>query len=141
MPSTKGAQNGMQGVFLVAAELTGRGFIVSVTSRNAYGADLLVTDQECLKAWSVQVKTNGERNIYWLLNERAKDHQATSHVYAFVNLKGQNGPEYFIVPSSEVAKHVYTDQSPSGDWYSYDITDARPYHDAWTVFGSPAPLG
>ena len=35
MPSTKGSRSGMQGVFLVAAELSGRGFIVSVTSRNA----------------------------------------------------------------------------------------------------------
>jgi hypothetical protein len=48
----------MQGVLLVAAELSGRGLIVSPTSRSAKGADLLITSQECQKAWSVQVTTN-----------------------------------------------------------------------------------
>jgi len=43
-------QIGMQVVFLTAAELTRRGFIVSTTTRNAFGADLLVTDQRCKKA-------------------------------------------------------------------------------------------
>ena len=38
--------SGMTGVYLVAAELSKRGFIVSPTSRGAEGADLLVTDQE-----------------------------------------------------------------------------------------------
>jgi hypothetical protein len=37
----------MQGVFLTAAELTHRGFVVSLTARNAFGADLLVTDNQC----------------------------------------------------------------------------------------------
>jgi hypothetical protein len=33
-------QNGMQGVYLTATELTATGFIVSLTtSRNAFGAD------------------------------------------------------------------------------------------------------
>ncbi len=36
------SQTGMQGVYLVAAELTHLGFIVSVTSRSTRGADLLV---------------------------------------------------------------------------------------------------
>ena len=137
MPTTKGAQSGMQGVFLVAAELTGRGFIVSVTSRNAYGADLLVTDKDCGNAWSVQVKTNGERNSYWLLNKNAKEHKSPSHIYVFVNLKGKGGPAYYVVRSAEVAEHVYIDQSESGTWYSYDISDARPHLDAWAAFGSP----
>ena len=34
--------SGMRGVYLVAAELVGHGFVVSVTSRSAAGADLLV---------------------------------------------------------------------------------------------------
>jgi hypothetical protein len=139
MPMTKGSRSGMQGVFLVAAELTGRGFIVSVTSRNAFGADLLVTDQDCLTSWSVQVKTNGERNSYWLLNRTAKEHKSPSHVYVFVNLKGKAGVEYYVVPSADVSDHVYVDSSPSGNWYSYDISDAKVHLNAWTVFGDPEP--
>ena len=54
--ATKGQMTGMLGTYLAAAELTKKGFIVSITSRNAKGADLLVTDQSCKKTWSVQVK-------------------------------------------------------------------------------------
>jgi hypothetical protein len=46
----------MRGVYLVASELARLGFIVSPTSRSAIGADLLVTNQSCKKAFSVQVK-------------------------------------------------------------------------------------
>jgi hypothetical protein len=56
--ASKHQMTGMAGVYLTAAELVQRGFIVSPTSRSALGADLLVTDQRCHKAWSVQVKTN-----------------------------------------------------------------------------------
>lgn len=37
--------SGMESIYRVAAELTCRGFIVSLTSRSAKGADLLATDQ------------------------------------------------------------------------------------------------
>ena len=57
----KKTNSGMLSVFLVAAELSRRGFTVSPTSRNARVADLLVTDQDCRWAFSVQVKTNAKR--------------------------------------------------------------------------------
>ena len=55
---------GMLGVYLTAAELTNSGFIVSPTSRSALGADLLVTDQRCRMAWSVQVKTQRRQRTF-----------------------------------------------------------------------------
>lgn len=39
--ASKGQMTGMLGVYLVAAELSRLGFIVSPTSRSAAGADLL----------------------------------------------------------------------------------------------------
>jgi hypothetical protein len=71
--ASKGMMTGMQGVFLVAAELSRRGFIVSTTSRNALGADLFVTDQRCQRTWSVQVKTNSRPASYWLTGEKARE--------------------------------------------------------------------
>lgn len=65
--ATKSQLSGMRGVYLVAAELAARGFIVSVTSRSAAGADLLVTDDSCTRAWSVQVKASYKPATYWLL--------------------------------------------------------------------------
>jgi hypothetical protein len=49
---------GMRAVYLVAAELEGLGWTVATTSRNAPGADLLVTNKSCSRAYSVQVKSN-----------------------------------------------------------------------------------
>ena len=83
------------------------------------------------------MKTNGERNSFWLLNKRAKDHKSPSHVYVFVNLQGKAGLEYYIVPSAAVANHVYSDHSQSGDWYSFDISDARHHHNAWGSLAVP----
>jgi hypothetical protein len=37
----------MLGVYLTAAELTKQGFTVAITSRNAIGVDLFVTDATC----------------------------------------------------------------------------------------------
>jgi hypothetical protein len=132
-------QTGMQGVFLVAAELTSRGFIVSLTSRNAFGADLLVTDQQCKQAWSVQVKTNSQKMTYWLLGRQAKNLNSPSHVYVFVTLNGNQRPEFHVVASDCVANHVYEDKSPSGTWYSFDRSDLKPDSEGWEVFGVPSP--
>src|SRR5271154_6387703 len=104
--ASKGQMTGMIGVYLVAAELSRLGFVVSPTSRSAAGADLLVTDQECRKAWSVQVKTNGKPASYWLVGEHAKRLKSESHVYVFVNIKGKERPEYRVVGSGQVADKV-----------------------------------
>jgi hypothetical protein len=77
----------MRGVFLVAAELASRGFIVSTTSRSAAGADLLVTTDTCASAHSVQVKTNAVVFGFFLVGKHARDHRARSHIYVLVNLR------------------------------------------------------
>jgi len=104
---------GMQGVYLVAAELTKRGLVVSPTSRSAYGADLLVTDQKCQSAWSVQVKTNFGRSTFWLLNRHSSKTRSSTHVYVLVNLGQRNnhqmlqgGPDFYVVPSETVARRM-----------------------------------
>lgn len=119
--ASNGMMSGMQGVFLVAAELSRRGFIVSTTSRNAIGADLLVTDQQCQNTWSVQVKTNSRRAGFWLTGKKAKTTASRSHVYVFVNLcGGKTPPEFAVVPSMEVAEKTdYVRRSTGSEWYSY----------------------
>jgi hypothetical protein len=132
------AQTGMQGVYLVAAELTGRGFIVSITSRNAFGADLLVARQGCETTWSVQVKTNRQNTSFWSLNSHAQQMKYPSHIYVFVNLKGNNRPEYYVVKSEFVADHVDIYETKKGPWYSFGSSDAMPYLEGWdAIFGKP----
>jgi hypothetical protein len=135
--AAKGQMTGMLGVYLVAAELTKRGFIVSPTSRSAFGADLLVTDERCSKAWSIQVKTNRKAASFWLLSRHAADLQSDSHVYVFVNLRGDERPDYFVALSADVARlHRVSKSSTGSVWWSIDAEKIRDRKDGWTaVFG------
>jgi hypothetical protein len=128
----------MLGVYLVAAELSRKGFIVSPTSRSARGADLLVTDQNCQKAWSVQVKTNGKPAKFWLVGAHAAKLKSDSHIYVFVNIRGDERPEYFVVPSDHVADRVRESHARTGSiWYEFHKTD-RLFQstEGWEAFGS-----
>jgi len=132
--TTKGQRTGMQGVFLVAAEMAARGLIVSPTSRSAFGADLLVTDETCGRAYSVQVKTNGKPASFWLVGRNARKLAARSHIYVFVNIDPRKGAhEYYIVPSGEVAKRTRIARRPRSTWYSFRRDDALSYRDRWSV--------
>ena len=136
MPS-KAQTTGMRGVYLVAAELSRLGFIVSPTSRSAAGADLLVTDQACRRAYSVQVKTNARTFAFWLIGKKAKEAVSPSHIYVLVNIRDskKNGPavEYFVLPSELIAdlgSHV-------GDWPHVRRDKVLQYLNEWSPFGKP----
>ncbi len=130
----KAQLSGMRGVYLVAAELVGWGFIVSVTSRSAAGADLLVTDDTCDRAWSVQVKATPKPSSYWLLGPKARQLKARSHMYVFVaRMAGQ--PEFYVVPARVVAQNVTIKRRPKSTWYSW--VKRERYRDAWHLFGRP----
>jgi hypothetical protein len=127
---------GMLGTYLAAAELTSRDFIVTVTSRNARGADLLVADQEYKRTWSVQVKTNRKAASFWLLSKDYKEIVSPTHLYLFVNLRGEQRPDYYLVPSKIVAKNGTTTPHAGGSiWYSFSRDAAERYHECWQMFG------
>ena len=135
--ASAGQMTGMRGVYLVAAELSKIGFIVSPTSRSAIGADLLVTDQKCKRAYSVQVKTNARTFNFWLIGKKAKETVSDSHIYVLVNLRksAKNGEriEYFIVPSKQLSKGGYH----QGNWPNIRREKILMYENAWEVFGKP----
>lgn len=139
MPNN-GQMTGMLGVYLVAAELSKIGFIVSPTSRSASGADLLVTDQACQKAWSVQVKTNSGRPNFWLVGAHARKQSSESHVYVFVNNARGSKPEFLVATSSYVAgKVVYEKTSRGSEFYSFSLADRPSQDEGWKFFGDPNP--
>jgi hypothetical protein len=138
--ANKGQMTGMLGVYLVAAELSRLGFIVSPTSRSAAGADLLVTDQACRKAWSVQVKTNSGRPNFWLVGAHAERMKSGSHMYVFVNNARGEKPEYLVALSDYVAEKVYHSVSKKGsEWYSFGTADRPMEGEGWELFGDPNP--
>ncbi|UGX93645.1 hypothetical protein G6321_00050055 [Bradyrhizobium barranii subsp. barranii] len=127
---------GMLGTFLAAAELTQKGLVVSITSRNARGADLLAADQEFGRVWSIQVKTNSKPAGFWLLSKDYKDLSSPTHVYLFVNLRGDVKPDYYVVPSRVVKKLGTTTPVRSGGsiWHQFSRKDAEPYKSKWAMF-------
>jgi hypothetical protein len=137
----------MRGVYLTAAELTKAGLVVSPTSRSSFGADLLVTDERCKKAWSVQVKTNHGRPTFWLLNKHSKLTTSPSHIYVLVNLCRHNAkqaerhpsPDFYVVPSRIIARHIHTTRKRTGAiFYFIQVRDIERYRERWSVFGKRA---
>jgi hypothetical protein len=132
---------GMRGVYLVAAELSRLGFIASPTSRSAIGADLLVTDQACQRAYSVQVKTNATTFGFWLLSKKARTMISPHYIYVLVNLRRRKEGEiiqFFVVPSSVVAEKMVSGTSATGkksEWHQFNFVDAKPYQNNWALFG------
>ena len=141
--ATKAQITGMRGVYLVAAELSRREFIVSPTSRGAAGADLLVTDAACSKTFSVQVKMNARNGSHWLISEKNLRAQSKTHIYVFVNVRRvdkQDAYDYFVVPSAAVCRLAGTYVRPNSTFYSVQRADLLKYKQeaAWEIFGSAA---
>lgn len=134
--ASKAMMTGMRGVFLVAAELTKLDWIVAPTSRNAMGADLLITDKACTRTWSVQVKANSKPKTHWLVGKNTDMHVSDSHMYVFVDLKpNDERPEFYVIPSRTVARQTRAVKRPNSVWYRFDKD--QKYRDAWIAFGQP----
>lgn len=135
--ASKAQMTGMRGVYLVAAELSRIGFIVSPTSRSTVGADLLVTNQKCKRAYSVQVKTNATTFNFWLIGKKAKETVSDTHIYVLVNIKKskKNGEtiEYFVVPSKQLSEGGYHE----GDWPNIRRKNILHMQNDWSPFGKP----
>ncbi|MGC9258767.1 MAG: hypothetical protein ACP5I8_01635 [Phycisphaerae bacterium] len=134
--ATKGQFTGMRGVYLVAAELSRLGLIASPTSRSAKGADILVTTGDCMRAFSVQVKSNAKTFNFWLVGKDIP--VSPTHIYVFVNLRAKKGVEtvdFYVVPSTEVAKRVVPFKASTGsEWHSFFLKDAHEFKDNWKIF-------
>ena len=95
---------GVAGEYFVAAELSRRGYIASITLRNSKGVDILASDPEATKQVGIQVKTNHNDKPEWMLGEKAEDYHSANLFYVLVNLKDERSrPDFHVVPSKVVA--------------------------------------
>ena len=129
---------GVAGEYLVAGELSKRGFIASISLRNTKGIDILVSNSDASKSVGVQVKTTVyPRKKYpsWILSSKAEDYYSDTLFYVFVLLKeGNQRPDFYIVPSKDVANHTKTTHKA---WLSklnrfgksFNDTDIRTFYD------------
>jgi hypothetical protein len=98
---------GVAGEYYVAAELSRRGYIASITLRNTRGMDILATNQEGTRSVTIQVKTRRTKGTSWLLNVKAESFASRNHFYVFVCLGTERERAVFhVVPSKIVAEYV-----------------------------------
>ena len=98
---------GVSGEYFVAAELSRRGHIASISLRNTRGIDILATNQAASRSVTIQCKTNQKAQRKWMLNEKSEDFVSDDHFYVFVALGGvTERASYHIVPSRAVAKQI-----------------------------------
>ena len=134
--ATKGQLTGMTGVYLVAAQLSRRGFVVSPTSRSAHGVDLLASSPNGSRTLAIEVKTNARTFNFWLLGMKAKEIKAPHLFYVFVNLR-KDSEEYVIVPSRIVSERLVVKTRASGrsKWQFIYLKDIERYRDKWPTAG------
>jgi hypothetical protein len=98
---------GVAGEYFVAAELSRRGYIASISLRNTRGIDILATNQDGSRSITIQCKTNQSAARKWLLNEKSETFVSENHFYVFVALgKPTDRPRYHVVPSRVVAERT-----------------------------------
>jgi len=98
---------GVSGEYFVAAELSRRGHIASISLRNTRGVDILATNSAASRSITIQCKTNQLARKIWLLNEKSEVFTSDTHYYIFVAIgKLSDPPNYHIVPSRDVAEYV-----------------------------------
>src|SRR5579859_5726124 len=119
---------GVAGEYFVAAELSRLGYIASITLRNTRGVDILASDANASRQVGIQVKSNQGNARAWILNEKAERYIAKNLFYVFVNLRAHpERPEFFVVPSKDVAAHITTGHS---DWLTKKGPGGRPHKDS-----------
>jgi hypothetical protein len=64
--------SGVAGEYLVAAELSRRGYLASITLRNTRGIDILASNADATRSVGIQVKTNQHSSPSWVLNEKVE---------------------------------------------------------------------
>jgi len=118
--------SGISGEYFVAAELSRRGFITTLTLKNTKGVDILASDEEAIRTVAIQVKTTNKTKNEWMLSEKSESFVSANHFYIFVRLKNLGeSPTYHIVPSGEVAEDI---KASHQKWLDTPAKDGKPHN-------------
>lgn len=143
---------GVAGEYFVMAELTRRGYVASLTSKNTKAIDLLVSDKNGRQLVAIQVKAcDNLKQQKWKMSNSVESNDTSNLYYVFVNMNGGNEPSYYVVPSRYVAYRVRKDYE---EWLNapgkkghirkettmrtfefVDEEEQMQYKDAWYLLG------
>jgi len=139
---------GVAGEYYVAAELSKRGYVGSITLRNTDGIDILASNSDGSRTVAIQVKTKSDHLKGWTLNAKAENLYNPKLFYIFVNLNNdQTPPDYHIVKSKVVANFVKKGhekwlRTPGKQGQVHNDTNMRKfrdkeckYKDKWSTLG------
>jgi hypothetical protein len=138
---------GTAGEFYVAAELSRRGFLATITNRNAESVDILAARPNSGRALKVQVKTSQHSKTKWVLSKKDEADRGTGYFYIFVSLHAESvRPDFFIVPGKVVAGIVknghawwLTQTTKKGEAHkdtpmrNFGGQEAEPYKEKWAL--------
>ena len=126
---------GIAGAHFVAGELTRRGFVATLTSRNTEGIDILVSNKSGSKTIAIQVKTTEGKTEprSWIMSEKSEK-RVDNLFYIFVSLKKDKMPEFFIVSSNDVADYISSHhkkwlETPGKKGQQHKTTNMRKFSD------------
>jgi len=119
---------GVAGEYFVAAELSIRGYLASVTLRNSRGIDIIASSSDASRSITIQVKTSSGTVPKWMLAKKSESFSADNHFYVFVLLRDVGSrPDFYIVPSQVVAEYVATSHR---QWLTGTKADGSPRKDS-----------
>ena len=157
IPPRSTGLTGTAGEYFVAAELSQRGWLATVTIKNAPGTDVLAQEPTTGTIIAIQTKTASEGNQF-LLNKKCEvPTSALSDWYILVKLhKLGIRPTFYIVPRNIIAGAAYAQHR---EWLARPDRTGKPhndndrrmllakhfsdYEDRWELLNSPtteAPL-
>lgn len=99
--------SGIAGEYYVAAELSRRGYVASLTLRNTRGVDLLVSNAEATRSVGIQVKTRQSSGREWMLTKKIEvDELAENLFFVFVSLNALERPSFHVVPRDVIVRYA-----------------------------------
>lgn len=119
---------GIAGEYFVAGELSKRGYLAALTQRNTAGVDILAGNAEGTRNISIQVKTTTGKHASWRMSSKAEKQSDPNVFYVLVRLNEEDKkPDYYIVPSENVAAYIYRTHR---EWLSGTKRDGTPRKDS-----------
>lgn len=143
---------GIAGEFFVAAELTRRGYIASLTGKNTKAIDILASNKDGSKSVAIQVKTSNNKMVNrWMMTKKVEEIFNDNLFYVLVNMNEGKMPSYYVVPSTFLAEKIKNEyenwlNSPGYQGKKHNETTMRiftfvdeserlKYHEAWHLLG------
>ena len=96
----------------------------------------MVADPDYKCTWSIQAKTNRKAAGFWLLSADYAELSSPTHIYLFINLRGEAKADYYVVPSRVVKRlgSISPVRSGGSVWHEFSRKHAEKYKDGWDIF-------